>query len=315
MACRIHETDLFILDGGELPKDTGAIIWLEPVVLAKLLGKPVIFYGISAGPINTRNKRLLTRLIVNRVNLIMVRDEDSKSRLETFGVSRKIHVTADSSFDLSPIASKEARQILAQENVTRESRSLVGICIRPWFLHTLEERSRFVEFKTIMVRLADRLITELGAQVVFTPFQYREDVILAMDVKNRMQHQDECKVLMGEYTPQELIGIIGQMDFFVGMRLHSLIFATKMLVPFVAISYAPKVRGFMKMLGQEKWMCDIEHMNIENLRTKCLNEIWGKISEAWLVKDQIRMDLESRLEPMLKRATLNRVLASKFISA
>jgi colanic acid/amylovoran biosynthesis protein len=54
----------------------------------------------------------------------------------------------------------------------------------------------------------------------------------------------------------------------IGMRYHSNIFAAKMKVPFVAIAYEEKMRGFMVESGLSEYMITIDELDIENLLAK-----------------------------------------------
>jgi polysaccharide pyruvyl transferase WcaK-like protein len=56
-------------------------------------------------------------------------------------------------------------------------------------------------------------------------------------------------VLKGEYTPGQLMTLIGRFSFAVGMRLHFMIFSALQHVPFVALPYAAKVGGFLDQIG------------------------------------------------------------------
>jgi len=40
-----------------------------------------------------------------------------------------------------------------------------------------------------------------------------------------------------------------ELDFFWGVRLHSLIFSVLSGIPFVAVDYDPKIKGFLDILG------------------------------------------------------------------
>jgi polysaccharide pyruvyl transferase WcaK-like protein len=55
-------------------------------------------------------------------------------------------------------------------------------------------------------------------------------------------------VLKGDYSPGQMLSIIGKFDFAVGMRLHFLIFAAIQRIPFVALPYSSKVAGFLEDL-------------------------------------------------------------------
>ena len=51
-----------------------------------------------------------------------------------------------------------------------------------------------------------------------------------------------------------------------GMRMHSIIFAARQKVPFIALLYDQKVLELLKLLGMEKYGIKMGNMNPENVR-------------------------------------------------
>ena len=47
------------------------------------------------------------------------------------------------------------------------------------------------------------------------------------------------------------MSLIGNLNLLIGIRLHALIFAALMHVPFIGISYDPKITSFLHMIEQE----------------------------------------------------------------
>jgi len=330
---RMREIDLFILGGGGLLKDFGSdlsgrgsrniIRWLEPVALAKLCRKPVMFYGIGVGPINTRLGKFLTRLIANKVDLITVRDEMSKQTLETLGVSKPpIYVTVDPAITLSAVNAEQLLDILNREGLNK-NQPLIGLCLTSVWHDPKTwpgQYSKFLRFKEVIAQLADYLASELGAKIVFIPFwslssipPYKRDRNMAVEIARMMRHKNKSIVLSGEYTPEELMGIIERMDLVIGMRLHSLIFAAAMNVPAIGISHQPKHRGFLQILGQETLICNIENINENDLQSVLLKDLKHKAREAWAARGQIKKDLKFKVKFLRKLALLNAELALKLI--
>jgi polysaccharide pyruvyl transferase WcaK-like protein len=67
------------------------------------------------------------------------------------------------------------------------------------------------------------------------------------------------------------INILKQSDFLIGMRLHAVIFATQMGIPFIALNYASKVRNYVEGLGMADYIVEIDNyssidMKISNLK-------------------------------------------------
>ena len=58
--------------------------------------------------------------------------------------------------------------------------------------------------------------------------------------------------------PTEITGLYASLDFLVGMRFHSVIFALTSYVPSIAIEYHYKARGIMRDLGLEEWVLALD---------------------------------------------------------
>jgi len=59
---------------------------------------------------------------------------------------------------------------------------------------------------------------------------------------------NDIQMIKGEYSSEELKGIISCFDLFIGARMHSVIAALSMSVPALAIAYIPKSRAIMEMV-------------------------------------------------------------------
>ena len=64
------------------------------------------------------------------------------------------------------------------------------------------------------------------------------------------------------------MSLIGNLDLLIGIRLHALIFAALMHVPFIGISYDPKITSFLHMIGQEP-IGTMTHLREEALYQWC----------------------------------------------
>lgn len=275
----LKRTDILILGGGTLLTDRYGwqYIWeyLEKVVVAKALRKRVAFYSVGVGPVQTWIGRQLIRIIVNQADLITVRDKKSEKLLRDIGVRKPaISVSIDPAYFLHPAEQSKALEILNNEGIKRKERPLVGVCIRPWICVS--------KLKREMAETMDHLISKLNATVVFIPFWEERDREFAVDIIQMMHHKKKAKII-GHYSPREVKAIIGQMDLIIGMRLHSLIFAASMGVPFAGVVYDPKVSSFLELIGQEK-----RGVPIEELTSKTL---LGVIEETWSSRKEISNEL------------------------
>ena len=243
----ISGSDLLVSGGGSLLQDvTGLkslLYYLGVIRLAKYLKKPVFFYAQGIGPVQRVTGRYLVRRVVNQVDLITVRDEESAQALKGMGVDQpEIYVTADPVLGLTSEALKlneELNLALVKELFDKyhleQNKPTAGFCLRSWpDLKEAKER--------VFVQAGEVLRGE-GWQVVFLPFHYPADLPLAQKIARSFT--PPAAVIKEELTVPQLMAIMSKLKLVVGMRLHALIIAAVMGVPFVGIAYDPKITRFL----------------------------------------------------------------------
>ncbi|MEM2129890.1 MAG: polysaccharide pyruvyl transferase family protein, partial [Candidatus Bathyarchaeia archaeon] len=88
--------------------------------------------------------------------------------------------------------------------------------------------------------------------------------------------------------PDEIKGIIGSCDMFIGCRMHAVIASLSMYVPTLAIGYGTKFMGVVgQMLNQEEWLIQIEHFSFEEI----LALLKAKIDCLWEKRIIVRNNL------------------------
>jgi polysaccharide pyruvyl transferase CsaB len=240
----IERLDLFILGGGGILYDADAKTYLREVQLAGEAGVPVMLYAIGAGPLKDPAAQALVRDCLDRVELITVRERRAHKILEEAGVSREIAVTADPALLLEPEPLPEG--VLAQEGLEGRP-NLIGMSVREPGVAApdLDEDV----YHALLANAADFMADRFDAHIVFVPMEHSVlDTQHSHAVIARMLRAQRATVLKAEYTPGQLLSLMGHFSFALGMRLHFLIFAALQGVPFVALPYASKVSGFLEDL-------------------------------------------------------------------
>jgi polysaccharide pyruvyl transferase CsaB len=249
--------DLLISGGGSIFQDVTSArslpYYISVVALAKLLGKPVIFYAQGVGPINRRLSKFLMRLVGNRVDLITLRDEDSRQFLWDLGVTRPpLLVTADPVFSLEPGSTDQTKIDHLLKTIRSGDKPLIGVAVRKWqALEGYQER---------LAQLLDELALR-GYQIIFIPMAYPDDVSESRRVLKLMR--EEAYVLDEHLRSQEHLALISHLDLMVAMRLHALIFSASRGIPFAGISYDPKVDAFLKLFGLRPLAPDYREMQAQ----------------------------------------------------
>ena len=256
LSLAILQNSYFILGGGDLLRDSVdgpiAINWLRTLQRALQLRRRTLILGISVGEIWKPETKAFIPQILDKVDLLTVRDVKSKTRLEELGVHKSIHVMSDLALQSLPeTPSKPTR--CADQPIQ------VGISIRQ-----LSNRGQSIDvgmyptFQKQMAAVADFLVEQYGATVHFLPFRaYKygyhptdDDYIGIMNLLRYSRCSAQFVVHRYFESLQDVNQLIGNLDLMIGMRLHSLILAAGAGVPVIAVEYDPKVCGFMEEIGQ-----------------------------------------------------------------
>ncbi|MCG1013098.1 polysaccharide pyruvyl transferase CsaB [Tepidanaerobacter sp. GT38] len=241
----ISRADLVISGGGGLLQDVTSNrsipYYLFILYLAKRLNKKVMFYANGVGPVFREMNKRMIKLVGNMVDLITVRDEQSKKELENLGVTKPpIIVTADPAFVLKPIEDDKGYDLLNRLNISfAEDRPRIGVSVRPWNLNKSRE---------VIAKACDYLVKSHNADIIFLPMQYPNDYHESLEVMKLMR--ESARVIPEALDPREVLWLCGKMDIIFGMRLHALIFGAMTGVPLVGLVYDPKVEYFLKRVNQ-----------------------------------------------------------------
>jgi len=242
----IETSDAILLVGGgskisEHEKDT--VFNLLYLALGKRYCKPVVLYLQSVSRPVTRRFKLLRRSVLNQTDLILLRENFSKRILEKDGVRKELLVTGpDSAFYLVP--EENISEVLEKEAIRKKSGPLIGICAG----------SRSDAYSAAMAVLADYLIAELGAHIVFIHTRgdmspgFPNDKETSRQIARHMRHR-QVSIIERDYDCEILAGIIRQFDLLIGLRMHALIFALVNGVPVVPISMYYKTRGVLSSVS------------------------------------------------------------------
>jgi polysaccharide pyruvyl transferase CsaB len=281
--------DLLISGGGSLLQDVSSsnspLYYLGIILLAKFLDKPIMIYAQGIGPLKKKRNRRLTAWLLNGVNKITVRDQESKEDLAAMGIQQEIIVTADPVLGLNKkeVDEKLGREILERYGLTRsEDEKLLGVYLRPWGKN---------EYLPALIEALNQMLKK-GWQIVFVPMQFPGDIPVAREALHLL-HNHQGLLLKEGYSPEELLSLTKNFDLIVGMRLHSLIMAVVAGVPMVGLSYDPKVDRFLRQAGQ------VALLSVNNLNAQALEEIL-----VWTdgQREEIIKELGIRIEVMYQKA-------------
>lgn len=299
-----RESDIVVdLSGDGLTEEYGSkclFAHLVPIVLGKLLAKPVFVCAQTIGPFNKHES--LCRSILRRADVVTAREKISYEYLGKLGLNGSLSLTADMAFLLGAIPANTARSIMAKEGISFD-KPLIGFSVSRLPGHILGS-AEDVSATNLEIELAETLdkIVEMGLRPVFVshatgPGERRDDRKAAKRVVSLCKHSSEITVLEEDYSAEEVKGIISQMEIFAGVRMHSCIAAMSMGIPSVIIAYGPKAYGIADLVGQGQWVQDITKITS--------GELFDTIQRIWQERDQVRESLKKNMEVIHKLAWKN----------
>lgn len=291
-------------------KKARAIFSILGIFIGMLLGKKNAVFSQSIGPFNKITKPL-ARFCLNKVDLIVIRETATENYLRAIGVQNSsTYLTSDIAFLLESASLARVKEIFSKELININKNFLIGIGPSSLILEAMKSRNSF--YLKLMAELTDYLVEKLNAKVllvshIIIPQNYapQDDRVVAEKIYRLARNKNSIKIIKGDYSPEELKGIIGCCDLFIGARMHSNIASTSLGIPTIAIAWSYKYIGIMRMLEQEKYVCNIENASID--------EIILKINDAWSNREKIRKKLISKTVEMKASALYSCSLVEKLI--
>ncbi|NLT47889.1 MAG: polysaccharide pyruvyl transferase CsaB, partial [Clostridiales bacterium] len=227
----LRKAEIFVNGGGSLIQDVTSsrslYFYLFTLKAAKWCGCKIIMYGCGIGPINSReNRRIAARVLNSTADIITLRDSVSLELLKEMRVEKpEIILAADPTVNIQKSGPAVVEAAFAEEGIPEGIRK-IGFCLRNWpdFLHPEK-----------VGEAADYAWKTYGVTPVFLPIEIPKDISAANKVTANMT--SPYYTCSRKHGVEDLIGMLGSMEAVVGMRLHSLIFATAGGAPVIGISY------------------------------------------------------------------------------
>ncbi len=260
----LKKSKVFISGGGSVVQDVTStkslMYYLALIMLAKTYNNKVMLYANGIGPIKKEKNRKMAKNVLNKTDIITLRETDSKEFLQELGViNPQISVTCDPVIGIGEISKEETETLLFRYNLF--GKKFIAVALRPWKSAPL--------FEEEFIRAANRLKKETGCELVFIPLQHPDDV----EFSRKIADATNSVCIDRRLSAEMCIGIAKYSQFVVGMRLHMLIYSFVAGVPALGISYDPKVESVMKYFGEENCIGILEFtaMNFISKSQRILN--------------------------------------------
>ncbi len=259
----LKSAKMLLFGGGSLLQDVTSSksikYYLAVIRLAQMCGVKTMLYANGIGPIVKKGDRSLAAKILNKVDVITLRDDKSDVELKNLGVTcPQIVITADPAFTLDTDLSLSGDYYKKMAGIPAGVKLCV-VSVREW-------KNSVENFENIMAKLCDFLVEEHGIYPLFVPMQYPQDTVVSERIMGKMKNKGY--IINRELSVPEMFSVLSEAELIIGMRLHSLIYATTLEIPAMALVYDPKVSAFMESIGQTDCV-NVETMSEEG----ALNEL------------------------------------------
>ena len=287
----MRKADMLISGGGTLIQDRTSTksLWyyLSIITMALRNNVKVMLYSNGIGPLVKSRNIKRTKNVLEKVNLITLRDEESFKTLRDMGITNPmVKVTADPALGLDLADKNRGIEILSKEGVPKNSK-ILDVSIRRW-------QNLDANFEDEIAAVCDYAYEKYGYYTVFLPMQSSRDLAILQSVKRKMKNKST--LIKARYSVEDVMSIMKCFDICIGMRLHTLIYSAVNAVPLIGIVYDPKISSFMEYTHQKLYL-EAEGLKKENL-CKMLDECVSNYST-------IKNDLKKNYDHLKEQAQLN----------
>lgn len=265
-ACMLRDVDALLIVGTGILDDFGMQPWQVPSCLlawckaAKMLGKPLHFVAVGAGPIRRKPNRTLLLRAVQMSDSRSLRDQTSRSFLAENGIDSNLdQVIPDLAFGL--VRPTDAiRKPLATPRV-------VGLGVMGYFGWAADP----AKGRGLYARYIDE-ISAFAVSLLRAGYDLR---VLVGEIPTDLKAVQDLTERIGSLAPEhlahfsaptifsveELLNAIASTDIVVATRYHNVVCALALGRPVVSVGYASKFRSLMENVGLARYCQEIETLD------------------------------------------------------
>lgn len=283
ICCLLKKTRLLISGGGSLLQDaTSTKSYLYYSTLIKLALKfktKVMIYANGIGPLTNPKNRADCKQLLEKTDVITLRDSDSMQELVNMGLEKDVTVTADPAFSL-------------RSNEIQSDNNYFIVSVRKW-------KKLPADFHTTIAEICKDVKQKHNLTPVFVPMQRKLDMELCKNIAELC----DGKVESDFANIGDMLGYFKNSKFVLGMRLHALIYSLSMGVPVVPLSYDPKIDAIVK-----EWGCkDFSAQNFDK------QDLLSQIDEVVFNRDNLSQKITKTTKTMKEKTVLDAKTATELL--
>jgi polysaccharide pyruvyl transferase WcaK-like protein len=310
---KLHQYDMFVHITGDVLNDRSLVVLIYHLyhILFGLTGKRIVVVcAESIGPFRSKLAKTLTKLLLNKVDLITVREDVSKEFLDSMKLkNRNTYLTADPAFLLEP--TNGACQF-------DPGKPIMGVCaspdVIPYFSTSFGKtnKDKYEKYTELLACVIDGFLENVDAIAVLIPHVTRsvsDDRIVNKKIYLKLRHQNSVRLIADQCTASEVKEMIANCNVFIGSRMHATIASSSMGVPTIALAHTHKFHGVLGGMLKQRTIIDIRGRDFEELRSR----LELALSYAWKNRQAIKKELCKTVEYTRKIAMRNAKLMAHLL--
>jgi len=275
----VRQNDLILLVEGSCYMDSWApaLLWFYLLATrnAHAMKKPCIAYSVDAGSASRFNRWLIRRE-ASKTNLILARTQQAAKRLQEWGVTAPIEVTADNAFAFNPQPEDEG----FLKRLWPDAGLVVGIAaediykwpvqMRLWghkefcyrwpyyYSHSHECCAKSELLADVLAVQSDEIIDDYDMSVALLSMEGL-DAAFANKIQSRMKHPERTKVFTSmQYNASQMTSILRSLEVLITSRYHAGVLSLANQVPQTAIGHDLRIKDLYNDLGINHLFVDHE---------------------------------------------------------
>jgi len=274
----LKKFNALIIGGGSVLHSQENIRWKYEILKKIKKSKKQVFsanVGVSLGPFRSEKDFDICREYLDAVDVSIFRDKWSADLAGEISKNKNIFASLDNTLLLPAICQEEMHQA---KNVKRDS-DLVGIFFVERYNWT-DSSERMKKYSAIINDVLAR-----GKRIILFNFYLGDvfhDAELAKLLKEKSRFPDRVEIYTFDGDIFASIGQMARCEKIISMRLHGIIFAYMLGIPFLSLEYDQKNRNFCDSICYPKEMTfDFNSLKDINLIFNSLNHLFEREQEIF----------------------------------
>ena len=260
----------FLYDYGSLNNSLYFLRMIYLSIISIFLKKDLYILGVSIGPIKSSMNIKLIKFLIKHSRITILRELISYNFINSLSINKdNIFVIPDMAFLAKYDTNINIKDLLSNENIPYPINKIkIAVTAREWEFpqshsDSINIKSNYISVLTDSLR---EIQTKYNAILYFIPHNLYDIDFESLIYKSIGK---DSYLLKGDYSLEELINFYKNMDYTIGVRLHSCILSLAVKTPALHIAYMMhKGLGTYKLLNLEDYVIDATNFDTELVLSK-----------------------------------------------